>query len=244
MFVRVSVICVASLLLLACTSINQGIEIADGQEFEGNLSTVNGPIRIGADCTVNGNLANVNGSIQVGPGSVTGSIRNVNGSISVEDKASVGAIETVNGALRLGNEVRIAGAASTVNGSLQGGTDVHIEGNASTVNGRLTLAAGSRVAGRVSTVNGGIRLEASQAVAVETTSGSIELLDGTIIEGTLRVREPSREQRDRPRVLIGADVRVGGPLQFDRPVELYIHESAEVGEIHGAEARFFSGEQP
>lgn len=244
MLLRVVFIVAFSALTLACTAVNQGIQIADGQVVDGDLSTVNGAIQIGADCEVNGRIANVNGSISVGPNSRVGPIRNVNGAITVSDGAQAGQTETVNGALRLAENVTIDGTASTVNGAITVGSGTVIMGDVSTVNGRLAMQPESRAGGRASTVNGGILLDQAVAASLQTTNGSIELRNGTVIEGELRVREPGRTGRDVPTIVIGENVRVAGPLQFDRQVELFIHESAEVGQIQGAEPRYFSGDRP
>lgn len=244
MFKRVLLIAALSLLMLGCSSINQGIQVTDGQVVDGDLSTVNGAIQIGAGCEVNGRLANVNGSIQVGPNSRVGPIRNVNGSIDLAAGTQAGPTETVNGSIRLAEQVSISGSVSAVNGQVTAGQESFIDGDFSTVNGRLAMSPGSRVSGQVSTVNGGINLDQARAGSLVTTNGSIELLNGTVVEGELRVREPARLGRDVPTVLIGAEVRVDGRLRFERPVELFIHESAEVGEISGAEPQYFSGDRP
>ena len=62
------------------------------------------------------------------------------------------------------------------------------------------------------------------------------------VEGKLWVKEAKSGDTDIPRIVIGPGAKVGGPLQFDREVELLVHDDAEVGEIIGAEAKCFSCE--
>lgn len=232
--------CIA-LLISACTGVNQSIQVDDGTRMDGGLSTVNGAIRIGADCEIGGQVSNVNGSIQVGANSQIAGAKNVNGSISLGNGSHSGDIRTTNGSLTFGDDVVINGNASTTNGRIRGGERVRVNGNLSAVNGTLNLASGSHVEEKVSTVNGSIALVNSRAGELETTAGSISLLEGSVIDGDLRVRKPSSgSNRETPTIIIGKNSKVGGKLEFEREVELRIHESAETGEISGATPTFFS----
>jgi hypothetical protein len=87
----------------------------------------------------------------------------------------------------------------------------------------------------ITTTNGRIRMTGATAASLDTKNGSIDLREGTRIEGRLRVRENDNQGDNRnPEVRIGPGVTVIGPLVFERDVDLYIHETAEVGEIQGA----------
>ena len=46
----------------------------------------------------------------------------------------------------------------------------------------------------------------------------------------------------KPRVVIGPDAVVEGPLKFEREVSLYVHRSARTGPVTGAEAVMFETE--
>ena len=245
MFYRILLCLSLGLLISACSGANRSIELGDGEVHEGNLSTVNGSIRIGDRCRVVGEISTVNGSVQIGSESGVGAIRNVNGSISLGPLSQSGSIESVNGRLSLAEGVMVNGSATTVNGRAIADQGVRIEGDLSTVNGPVSLGPDSRVTGRLSTVNGKLQLIGAQAGSLETSSGSIEVLNGSTIHGTLRVRKPQREAgRDIPRIVIGAGSRVEGPLQFEREVLLHVHESAEIGPVSGAEPIVFSGDSP
>ncbi len=199
---------------------------------------------MGKDCEISGSVSNVNGSIQIGDQSTTGSINNVNGSITLGTGVVSGQVNTVNGSLTLGDQSRVKGNARTVNGQIAGGAEIRIEGDLGTTNGRIRLGQGSQVDGKVSTSNGDISLKGAQAGSLETYSGSLELLEGAIVEGALTVRRPERPPRQAPRVVIGENVQVGGPLVFEHEVKLFVHESAEIGEITGAEAEFYTDQPP
>ncbi|AWH16157.1 hypothetical protein C1922_01870 [Stenotrophomonas sp. ZAC14D2_NAIMI4_7] len=186
-----------------------------------NISKVNGSI--GADPGQRyGKLDTVNGSIRVGEGVETGSIDTVNGGVTVADRARTGSIETVNGGVRLGREVIAHGDVSTVNGS-------------------IFSDAGSQIEGGVETVNGGIGLVSSRVRKdVETVNGDITVGIGSQVSGGVHVRKPnfsvSLTTSRKPRIIIGPNAVVSGPLEFEREVVLYVHRSARIGPVTGADA--------
>lgn len=229
-------------VLSGCGAVNQPIEISPGERVDGDLRSVNGSVRIGEEAQVSGNLSNVNGPIEVGERARVGSITNVNGLIGLQAGAEAGRIESVNGAITLVREVTITGNVTGVNGSIEIGESGRVDGDVVTVNGRLALGPDVRVAGKVANVRGKIELDGTFVEEIETTAGSIELSGATIVEGRLWVKAARNGDDHLPRIVIGPQVKVGGPLQFDRPVELLIHESAEVGEIIGAEPECFNCE--
>src|SRR6056297_3097921 len=189
-----------------------------------------------------GGCFGINSDIEIGDGSsVDGDVESVNGSISLGANAAVaGHVTTVNGKITLGagaSAVEVAG----VNGSVDIGEEARIEGSVEIVNGLVVLRAGSVVDQDVSSVNGQIRLEGATAGSVKNNNGGIVLERGSRVLGELRV-EKSRfaKANDPVTVIIHADCEVTGPLVFERPVKLQIHESATVGEIQGAEPEYFS----
>lgn len=230
-----ALVLIACLVALTGCNVNSSVEIADGASHDGDASTINGAVRIGDDANVSGDVGNVNGSIRIGSNSSVNEVGNVNGSISIGDGSSASSLETVNGSITLGDDVTVEGDVGSVNGNVNGGRSARIGGEVGTVNGAVTLNEGSSVAEGISTANGSIRLTGTRAASLETRNGSIDLREGTRIDGQLVVREV-RESRGRPEIYIGPDVEVAGPLVFEREVDLYIHETARVGEIQGAEA--------
>lgn len=241
---------IASLFLIlalsACGAINQSFDIEDGSVVNDDLNTVNGSIRIGENATVNGEISTVNGNVRVGAGSSVGEAATVNGSVNLAENSVAGGVESVNGQIGLGDGARVNGDAATVNGSVVAGQRVVVTGDMTAVNGRISLERDSRVEGSATTVNGALTLRGAYVQGLTTVSGPVDILDGSIVEGELRVEEP-RRSRDRdqiPRIVIGENSSVGGPLVFEREVELHVHESAQVGEIRGAEPRYYSGSEP
>lgn len=217
------------LILGACSALADSFTLADGSSHEGRISLVNGRIEIGADCRVNGQVSNVNGLIQVGSGTQVLAISNVNGRITLAD------------------EVEVDGDISSVNGRIELGDNSRVSGGIESVNGRISAADGVSIGGTVSAVNGNIEMRGARAAGLVTNNSDIRLETGTVIEGELRVRKSqgvSFNAGSPPKVIVGRNVRIEGPLTFERDVELYVHESASVGEITGAEAVRYSGETP
>lgn len=220
--------CLILLVLAGCNGVNQRLVIEDGEFVDRDLSNINGAIRVGAECEVTGKVSNVNGSIQIGSDSRIGaSVRNTNGRIQLLSGVEVGGdVRNTNGHIELGEGTVIA---STVH----------------TTNGRIELAEGARVDGGVSTTNGRIRMTGAEVGSISSHNGDIELLEGSTVKGALTMKKSGgMNLGDDPEVVIGRDVTVTGPLVFEREVTLRIHESAEVGEISGAEPEFYSGDSP
>lgn len=215
--------------LAGCGAVMGDFSLADGSTHDEDISVVNGSIRIGENCRVNGEVSTVNGSVNVGAESIVGEVSAVNGSVSLAENVTLnGSLENVNGRVSVGRGTRVTGSISTVNGRIHLENEATAEGTVSTVNGQITLV-GARVAG------------------LGTTHGTLEVLDGSHVMGRLRVAKPSGfslREREPVRVVIGAGSVVDGPLVFERPVELLVHETARIGEVEGAEPQRYSGEAP
>lgn len=220
MFQRICALFALTLLLASCGSVNQTIEVADGERIEGNLRSVNGSVIIGAEAEVTGNANSVNGHIRLGPDSRAGELNTVNGRIELGERAQARQAETVNGRIRLD-----AGA--------------RVEESVSTVNGRIELGPGAAVSGRVSAVNGRISLDGAEAGSLSNVRGGIIVDNGSRVLGELIVRRSSRQSGDPPLIQIGADSEVVGPLRFEQPVNLRVHESATIGMVEGAEPEYY-----
>jgi DUF4097 and DUF4098 domain-containing protein YvlB len=213
----------AVLLLGGCFSINSDITVGDGETVDRSLNTVNGSITVGADATVDGNARTVNGSVTIGRDARVDAVETVNGKITLQADATAASLEDVNGTLEIGRGARVTGDAETVNG-------------------RILLAPEAVVDGKAATVNGQIRLEGATVGSLVNVNGGMVLEQGSRVLGELRVDKPSGSSPDEPVLVeIHADCEVAGPLVFERPVRLRIHESATVGEIRGAEPEYFGG---
>lgn len=185
-----------------------------------DISKVNGSITAEAGQAY-GDLETVNGSIRVGAGATTHSIQTVNGGIAVEEGARTGSVSTVNGKIVIGPRV-IAG------------------GNLETVNGSIFTDRGSQIEGNVETVNGGIGLvETRLRNSIKTVNGNITVGVGSHVEGGIQIEKPnfniSFSAPRKPRVIIGPNASVAGELRFEREVVLYVHRTASIGPVTGAE---------
>lgn len=186
-----------------------------------DISKVNGAISAEAGRAY-GDLETVNGGITVGAGATAKSIQTVNGTITVHDGASTGSVSTVNGKIALGLRVMA-------------------DGNIETVNGDIFVDRGSQVDGGVETVNGGIGLvETRVSNSIKTVNGDITVGVGSQVDGGIHVDRPSfgisLSAPRKPRIIIGPKASVAGELRFEREVVLYVHRTASIGPVVGAEA--------
>lgn len=186
-----------------------------------DVSKVNGSITAQAGQAY-GDLSTVNGSIRIQAGATTGSAETVNGSITVEDNARTGELTTVNGSIRVGDGLQSNGDIETVNGSVFVGRGGKLDG--------------------VSTVNGAIGLvDSDLSGGIETVTGDITVGAGSHVRGGIKVEKPTSNwmpidigKRKPPRIIIGPNAVVEGPLTFEREVKLYVHQTARTGRITGA----------
>ena len=189
-----------------------------------DISKVNGSITAEAGQAY-GDLETVNGSIRIGAGATADDASTVNGSISAGDKAVTGSLETVNGGIKVDRNVTVNGKVDTVNGS-------------------IFIDRGGKVKDGIETVNGAIGLVATQVGGgIETVRGDITVGIGSHVRGGVKVSKSTGmfnvETKRDPRVIIGPNAVVEGPLVFERPVKLYVHKSAKIGPVTGATAQSF-----
>lgn len=192
----------------------------------------------------------VNGSIIAEAGEQYGSLSTVNGGIRIEAGARVGNAETVNGAIRVADDAR-AGSLETVNGSIRLGTAVEVDGDLETVNGSVFVDRAGRIDGDIETVNGSIGLvDTDLAGSIATVNGDITVGIGSHVRGGITVEKPDNNwfpfsfgKREPQRIVIAQEARVDGPLVFEREVKLYVHATAEIGRVTGANAIRYEGDR-
>lgn len=215
--------------LTACGGFLGSKNIADNTETPNkDYDTVNGGIKVGHHSSV-GDLSTVNGSVKVASNSTIGEASTVNGSVVFEQNVSAESAETVNGSIKLGEDCKIEEDVETVNGSITANYGCDIGGNFETVNGRLK-AINTEIHGDVETVN-----------------GSIYLLEGTIVYDDIIIKKSkgffNKSKNKKIKVIIGKNVVIKGSLEFERPVYLYIHESADVDEnVENVEITKYNGD--
>lgn len=187
----------------------------------------------------------VNGSIKVEDGGQAGDLDTVNGSIKVGKNARAGEAETVNGSIKVYDGASVEDL-STVNGSIKVGRQVTVAGDVETVNGGVFIDQGGNLGGGIETVNGAIGLvDTDVAEGIATVNGDLTVGVGSHVRGGIHYEEPGQQwisfKRRNPRVVIAQDARVDGPLVFEHEVSLYVHDSATIGPVSGAEAVRYSG---
>ncbi|GHC02136.1 hypothetical protein [Thermomonas carbonis] len=181
----------------------------------------------------------VNGSITASAGEAYGDLSTVNGGIDLERGARVGDVETVNGGVEAADDVG-ARSVSTVNGAIRFGKQARIDGDVETVNGGIFIDRGGNVRDDISTVNGAIGLvDTDLGGGIETVNGDITVGVGSHVKGGIHVEKPSGNgmqwgKQRIPRIVIGPNAVVDGPLVFERDVVLYVHGTARIGSVRGA----------
>lgn len=188
-------------------------------------------------------VSTVNGSVSADAGQAYGDLETVNGSVSIAAGATVEDASTVNGSITVGDKAQAA-SLETVNGAIRIGKDVQVRKDVETVNRSIFTDRGTTIGGNVDTVNGAIGLVGTQlAGGIETVNGDITVGIGSHVKGGIKVEKPrgwSMKPRRDPRIIIGPNAVVEGPLVFERPVTLYVHTSARIGAVTGATAKPFS----
>lgn len=194
-----------------------------------------------------GDISRVNGGITAEAGQRYGDLGTVNGGITARRGATAGDVETVNGGISLEDDVKVD-SLETVNGGIHAGERVQVARDAETVNGGIRFDFHSKVGGDVSTVNGGITVKQTEVGGqIHTVGGDITVGARSVIRGGIVVEKPRGMNWGRqrtPRVVIGPNAVVQGPLRFEREVELFVHSSAKVGAVSGATARPYTDTLP
>ena len=193
----------------------------------------------------------VNSSITAEAGQTYGDLSTVNGGITIEAGAHVEDAETVNGSIRTDDDVH-SRSLSTVNGSIHVGARAQIDGGIETVNGGIFVDCGGKVSRGIETVNGAIGMvDTDLGGGIETVNGDITVGVGSHVKGGIRIQKPNKGwgnfrmgKQKIPRIVIGPNAVVEGPMVFERDVTLYVNTSAKVGTITGATARRFDGTTP
>ncbi len=135
-------------------SMNKSVKIAAGSESDG-ASSVNGSISIGENAVVSGDVSTVNGAIRVDPGASIKEASTVNGAVRISDNVKSEGLGTVNGSVTVGESVTVDGAIEAVNGSISIATGSTVASDVSNVNGQIEIS-GAQIGGDVSTVSGDI----------------------------------------------------------------------------------------
>lgn len=191
----------------------------------------------------------VNGSITASAGEAYGDLSTVNGGIDLERGARVRDVETVNGGIEAGDDVG-AHSVSTVNGAIRFGKQARIDGDVETVNGGIFIDRGGNVRDDVTTVNGAIGLvDTDLGGGIETVNGDVTVGVGSHVKGGIHVEKPSGNgmqwgKQRIPRIVIGPNAVVDGPLVFERDVVLYVHNTARIGSVRGATPKSYSTATP
>jgi hypothetical protein len=213
---RVFVVGVVAALAACDASFNRDLLVEAGAHAGGG-HTINGRVEVGARAEVGGALRTVNGTVAVAGDARTGDLATVNGAIVIGPRAQVGELASVNGSIEVGSGSRVGGSVGTVNGGLRAAGGTIVEGEVSTVNGGIDL--------RGTTVRG----------SVTNHAGDLRLLDGTLVEGDVLLEAPDHPLGRVDTVVVGVGAQVRGALRVARPIKLFVHPSARLARVEGAQ---------
>jgi hypothetical protein len=192
----------------------------------------------------------INGSIHINAGTPGGEVSTINGSIRADDNAQLSGGHTVNGNISIGDHAT-ATSLTTVNGGILVGQAAKVTATVTTVNGTLALRPGAEVGGHLANVNGSIILAgATVDGGISTVNGNIDIGANSHVRGGIVVHKPSTgffhwwSDSDKPRIVVGPGAVVEGTMNFERAVRLYVSDTATIGQVTGATAVKFPGDQP
>lgn len=142
--------------LPATASINKSIRIEAGTTADG-ASSVNGSITVGGGAIVTGDVSTVNGTIRVEDSAQIEGAETVNGSLRVGSNVTARGLETVNGGIRVDENSTIDGGVEAVNGKIRLGKGTRVDRGIQNVNGAIEIN-GAEIGGNLETVNGDVEL--------------------------------------------------------------------------------------
>lgn len=213
-----------------------------------DMQAVNRAIVVSAESEQGQDIRNINGRISVGGGMSVNNVSSVNGRIEIERDATASSVQGVNGRVELRENTSIEGDVHTVNGRINAVRGGSIGGNASSVNGHIRLTDFS-VGNNVETTNGSINLIAVKVGHnVESRGGDITI-ESSVIERDVIIHKKRRNNLlwmplwriGKSEIVIGPNSEIKGNLIAREDIDLFVHESAKIGSIVGADPIFFSG---
>lgn len=251
-------------LLLAgsvCAS-DRDVDVRPGEEIR-DITTVNGSIGLKPKAEAR-RLSSVNGDIATGAEARIASAESKNGSIRLGTSTTVsGLVKTLNGAIALSESVEVGGDLSVQNGEIRIARGARIRGSVRADTGEL-VAEGAEIGGSVAVGSGSLKLRSTRVggdVLVHTAD--VELLDGTIVAGDLKLGKASGMSGGTQVSVPGMSISVGGLgmaasrvvigprsevrgriLGADLTTEIWVHETARVGRSEGASMKRYSGSTP
>jgi len=209
-----------------------------------SLSKVSGDVQTEAGQQY-GSLATVSGDIHVAGKVQAKSVHTVSGDITVDADATVGNVATTSGELKVADNGR-TGALKGVSGNVTLGHKVVVDGDVTSVSGNIFADRGSRITGNLTSVSGAIGLVQTElGGSIKFVSGDVTVGVGSHVMGGVYLDKPQYSKQDHPpRIVIGPNAVVDGPLDFELPVQLYVHSTAKTGTITGATPIAFSTPTP
>lgn len=160
---------------------------------------------------------------------------------------------SVAGAGGASNDIKIAdndtgGELVTTSGDIYIGLK-SLAQSAQSDTGSITINQGANVSGKVATVSGAIQVDGAHVGGgIETARGDINIGANSQIDEGILVRALYTGvffgTERRPRIVIGPHAQIRGTLKFKHDVDLFVSDTATIGDVDGAKVQKFSGAQP
>jgi predicted acyltransferase (DUF342 family) len=207
------------------SKISDDIQTQAGQQY-GSLSSVSGDVHVAGNVQAKG-VHTVSGDISIDAGATVGDVANTSGNITVADNAKLAEVKSVSGNIKLGRNAQVGGGIASVSGDIFTDRGSHITGDIASVSGSIGL----------------VQTELEGDITFATSDLTVGV--GSHVKGRIHLKKPNFSHLDHPpRIVIGPNAVVDGPLDFELPVELYVHTSAKTGKITGATPVAFSTATP
>lgn len=192
-----------------------------------------------------GSLSSVSGDVHVAGNVQAKGVRTVSGDITIDSGATVGSVANTSGNIQVGNNAKLAGVKS-VSGNIRLGTDAQVGGDVAAVSGNIFADRGTHITGDIASVSGSIGLVQTQLDGgITFATSDLTVGVGSHVKGRIYLKKPTFSHLDHPpRIVIGPNAVVDGDLDFELPVQLYVHSSAKTGKITGATPIPFSSATP
>jgi predicted acyltransferase (DUF342 family) len=203
------------------SKISDNVQTQAGQKY-GELSTVSGNIHVASNVEAR-KVSSVSGNITIDAGAKIGKATSTSGDLKIADNSTTGKLESVSGNLTVGR-------------------NVVVDGGLTTVSSNIFVDHGGKIGGDITSVSGDIGLVQTEVDGdITFVSSDVTVGIGSHVKGRLHLKKPLYSKTPRPpRVVIGPNAVVDGPLDFELPVKLYVHSTAKTGKITGATAIPFS----
>ena len=207
-------------------------------------------------------ISTLGGDIRLANHVQAGDVSSISGNISTAENVTVDEVSSINGNIRIGTGNRIKGDINNATGQTYIDRRTQIQGNLGTAIGAVGIVD-STIHGNITAYDSDLTVDANSRVqgnifyCASNPKGFISSLFNRLSTNDKQQRTESAQKavcahstinrkHDAflPTVIIGKQAIVDGDLTFQRRVRLYVHETAKIGKVNGAEVIRFNSDKP